>query len=72
MKERVTLKDEYEMLVGELRQNRQIQLQTFLSTLITISGFLCVLWWIIHLGVIKSKLIKAWEITLSGKRGIKA
>lgn len=34
-----TLKDEHQMLVGELRQNRQIQLQTFSTTPIWLSLF---------------------------------
>jgi hypothetical protein len=34
-----TLKDEYQMLIGEIRQNRQIQLQTFSTTPIWISLF---------------------------------
>ena len=34
-----TLKDEHQMLVGELRQNRQIQLQTFSTTPVWLSLF---------------------------------
>jgi hypothetical protein len=34
-----SLKDEYDMLVGELRQNRQIQLQAFFATPIWVSLF---------------------------------
>lgn len=39
MLEAPTLRDEHQMLVGELRQNRQIQLQTFSATPIWLSLF---------------------------------